>query len=710
MDNDALMRRLEREKNARKQAEALLEAKSLELYKANLKLSQQTDQLEEKIAERTEHLNKALNEARSASRVKRQFISNISHELRTPLNGVLGTLQLLSGRPMDDAQRKLINQAVVSAERLKVLISDMLDMSRLESGAVQLDEYEFNFGSMLRELVDSFIDQARQKGVTIRLSGMANSDLHVNADPVRLRQILFSLLDNAIKFTESGSVDIHVGLKDVTAQKFTLFVSVADTGVGIAPDKLDAIFEYFTQADDSANRRYQGAGLGLATSSQLLQMMDARLHVLSEQGKGSTFWFKMPVRHDNAINNSIENQHALLVAPYDGDRTFTLKDLAQAGMDVTVANDSQEMLKNLNDEQCHFDVVLIDERITECDGDIFLHEYPEVWRLRTVLLCLSKQKSLSHAITHRFVSVLERPLETALLSPLLSLLNEAGEYWSDPFEEVLVSHEVTKATAPSAFSELQTHTEGEAPNQPKEFSDCWRGKVLLVEDNRVNALIAIEMLKILEIETVWVMDGSEAIKALKQDRFGLVLMDCQMPIMDGYEATRRIRAGEAGEDVKLIPIVALTADNPRQGLHSFMMCDMNGWLPKPLESSRLLMEMNRHLLKRDFASEISFDARLKSNPPLGLALLQHWQSCLAELMHESSDLHREKSDTWMQESMALLVEIADALNVDALLSKIRDSASHPSEQGEWQSVFVGALSELKQHINSKLHAIQEAFH
>lgn len=739
MDSEALIRRLEREKKARREAESLLETKSLELYKANVKLSLQTDQLEERIAERTEHLNKALAEARSASRVKRQFISNISHELRTPLNGVLGTLQLLAERPADEAQKKLINHATVSAERLKVLISDMLDMSRLESGAVQLDEYEFNFGNMLRELVESFVDQAKQKGVSICLSGMANSDLHVIADPVRLRQILFSLLDNAIKFTEQGCIHVHVGIKDVVHDKLTLFVSVTDSGVGIAADKLESIFEHFTQADDSANRRYQGAGLGLATSSQLLQMMDARLNVSSELGVGSTFWFRIPVRHENAVTASPQQHHVLLVAPYDGDRSFTVKDMAQSGIDVSIANDSQEMLEKLAGPHCDYDVVLIDERITSFDKDIFAKHFPEDWRQRAVLLCLSKQKGLPKAISHRFVSVLERPMDMALLNALLCLINEAGEIWQASLSGVPVASDlaegVTASSMPAMGEEVLSlapvidavvSTKDQVDQAPETLNvldmnlvvaDCWRGRVLLVEDNHVNALIAIEMLKVLGIQAEWVVDGSEAIKVLQKSPFALILMDCQMPIMDGYEATRRIRAGEAGDNARLIPIVALTADNPRQGLHSFMMCDMNGWLPKPLEGSRLALEMKRHLLKREYASDMSFDARLKNNHPLALALLQHWQQCLAELTLENNDTKKANTDTkkantdaWIQDALGLLVEIADALDIETILTTIREASVSDKDARNLKGVFVNASSELKQHIKSKLHAIQEVFH
>ncbi len=692
MDSESQLRRLEREKKARKEAEKLLETKSLELYKANLKLSQQTDVLEAMVEERTEHLQRALHEARSASRVKRQFISNISHELRTPLNGVLGTLQLLNERPLDSAQNKLVNQAVLSAERLKVLISDMLDMSKLESGAVQLDEYEFNIGSMLRELVDSFKEHAVAKSIDIHLNGMANSDLHVIADPVRFRQILFSLFDNAIKFTDRGAITINVGVKDVTTGKLTLFVSVADTGVGIAADKIEAIFENFTQVDDAASRKFQGAGLGLATSSQLLQMMNSRLQVQSTPGDGSIFWFRLPVKHELSAVSSVEGCRVLMAAPYDGDRTFTVKDLAKAGIDLTVVNDSQELLDRLRDDSANFDAVLLDERISERDKNWLDAHYPDYWRQRTVLLCLSKQHALKQAIHNCFVSLLETPLETQHLAALLSLLNEAGEVWDEPSIEPALSVVSSAVVEQDEFDEPQALVEENA---------CWRGKVLLVEDNSVNALIAIEMLKLQGIGFSWVMDGSEAIKALQKDNFELVLMDCQMPVMDGYEATRRIRAGEAGDSVCMIPIIALTADNPTQGLQSFLSCDMNGWIAKPLEYSRLLVELKKHLLRADYAAEFSFDTRLACYPSLAVALLTQWQQSIGTMLQENylSDSN--------QDILSLLAEISSALDLPEVLDKLRDATSTTQDMSTYKKTVIAASTEVLQLIKSKLHAMQE---
>lgn len=696
MDSESQLRRLEREKAARKEAEKLLESKSLELYKANLKLSEQADVLEAMVEERTEHLQRALHEARSASRVKRQFISNISHELRTPLNGVLGTLQLLNERPLDTAQKKLVNQAVLSAERLKVLISDMLDMSKLESGAIQLDEYEFNVGGMLRELVDSFKEHAVAKGVTIRLNGMANSDLHVISDPVRLRQILFSLLDNAIKFTDTGRITINLGVKDVTAGRLTLFLSVADTGVGIAADKIDYIFDNFTQADDAANRKFQGAGLGLATSSQLLQMMNSRLQVESILGEGSTFWFRLPVQHELSVASSAEGCRVLMAAPYDGDRTFTVKDLSQAGIDITVVNDSHELLERLRDGNANYDAVLLDERISERDKATLDAQYLDYWRQRTVLLCLSKQHALKHAIQYCFVSLLEKPLETPQLVALLSLLNEAGEVWDEP-----LAAPTNTEQHPVAVSSKDVHSESDDLQQPIEEKDCWRGKVLLVEDNRVNALIAIEMLKLHGIGFSWVMNGSEALKALQKGNFELVLMDCQMPVMDGYEATRRIRAGEAGEDMRMIPIIALTADSPAQGLQSFLSCDMNGWIAKPLENSRLSVELKKHLLRADYAEEFSFEARLASYPSLAVALLTQWKQSINTMLQENFQAESH------QDILSLLAEISSALALHHVLAELGDATSLTHDKRAYQTTVKAAATEVVQLIKSKLHAMQE---
>ena len=706
MDNESLVRRLEREKLARKQAELLLEEKSRELYKANLKLSSHTADLERTVSTRTEHLQRALQEIQSASRIKKQFVSNISHELRTPLNGVLGTLQLLSERPIDVAQKKLITHALLSAERLKVLISDMLDMSRLESGDIELDEYEFNLGSLIRELVGSFVEQAEQKGIDIQLSGMVLSDLQVISDPVRLRQVLFNLLSNAVKFSDRGCVTIHVGFKNVKAGQLMLYASVADEGVGIPEHQISTIFENFTQLDDASNRRYEGAGLGLATSSQLLQMMDSRIRVFSEPDRGSTFWFSIPLKHDIALAESCDGCQVMLLAPYDGDRTVTVKEMSQAGFDVTVVNDTQAMLNKLEEGNCEYELVMIDERIVAQDCDLLKTTYPPYWRQRTALLCLSKHKALPVALEHQFVTLLESPVEMSELSAAISVLNEAGEVWQESADKVSLSQHILQdlAVAEESPSEQSQHLV-QAKESPVAES-CWRGKVLVVEDNRVNAMITIEMLNSLGITSHWVMDGKQAIEALQNERFELVLMDCHMPVMDGYEATRRIRAGEAGDALKLIPIVALTADNPAKGLHSFMLCDMNGWIAKPLESQRMDMEMKRHLLRREYASEYSFEARLQTNPKLSVALLQHWQQTLNDMIAEN--LRGALSDD--ENSIALLAEIADAMSIDSVREQLHQNVTQRHAGNHKINLFDSAARELIQHIKSKLHSLEEVLH
>lgn len=695
MDNDDLLQRLELEKRARKHAEAELESKSLELFKANLKLAQQSEDFEETLKQRTEHLQKTLYENRSASLLKHQFISNISHELRTPLNGILGTLQLLLERPKDQEQKKLVGHALISAERLKVLISDMLDMSRLERGEIKLDEYEFNIGALARELGENFGQQASAKGVDLFLHGLAKSDLQVIADPVRLRQVLFSLVENAVKFTEHGRIDVTIGVRDLDGEQVSLYIAVSDTGIGIEEDKIDAIFDQFSQGDSSPSRRFQGAGLGLATASQLLEMMGSRLQVISELGKGSCFWFAIPLRHDVSLLAKPEGAKVMMVAPYDGDRSFTVKDMASAGMDVTVMNDSQAMLSGLEDPDANFDLILLDERISTQDKLLLEQYFPRVWSQRTALLCLSKKQALKQAIAHKFVSVIERPLEMKSLDALLALLCEAGEVWED-VSPLVVPEKYTRSEELADMSDVDFHRDSK-----------WRGKVLLVEDNRLNALIAIEMLKSLGVEHHWVENGLEAIEAMKDQLFELILMDCQMPVMDGYEATRRIRAGEAGASNRLIPIIALTADNPSQGLHSFMKCDMNGWISKPIESSRLLVEMQHHLLRKEFVGDYSFEAKLSTNPALANALLKHWQQTLLQLSDEYSNGAFDEKLERSEPALALLVEIADAFELPGTLNTIQSFLVERNHD-ELPHVFDSTMTEIQQHIKSKLHALAEA--
>lgn len=692
-DDDLLLRRLEREREARKHAEKLLETKSRELFQANNDLANVADDLEAKIRERTEHLNKALSEARRAGRVKQQFITNVSHELKTPLNGIMGVLQLLNERPQDATQQRFIDEALLCADRLQVLISDMLDISRLESGAVQLDEVEFDLSELIKETVSHFKENARAKNIIIKLTGLLNNSVMIIADRLRLRQVLFNLIENAIKFTDSGSVTINLICKDIDTENLTLFINVSDTGCGISQDHIADIFNVFTQADETSSRRYQGAGLGLPTANELIGIMGGNLKVQSIENVGSTFSIKLPVQHTLKAC-PIENQHVIFLAPYDGDRAVTQKEILSIGLHVEVANDPSELVSKLNND-LENPIILVDERIANRDADMLLENLNEQQLSRALLVCLSKQVSLSMASKLNLSGLIEQPVSISELKSFLGLfLCQRIE----PISESVVQVEKKQNSEHTTddWADNFTHLEK------------WKAPLLLVEDNRVNALVVSELLKKHGVIFDWVMDGKQALDALQRNTYGMILMDCQMPVMDGYEATRKIRNGECGERVIDIPIIALTADNPENGLQDFLKKDMDGWLPKPLSQIQLERELHRHLLEPTYQINDNSRHSLSSNQLLMYALLETWQDDIEfiSLQRKQDDIRLDLNDPTCP--IYYMAEIVEALEESELSTQIRNAIGQHHTDVKLAYVFDNTLLTIQQLLRAKLFKIEGA--
>jgi signal transduction histidine kinase/CheY-like chemotaxis protein len=374
----ALQRRLERERAARKQAEALLEEKSLALYQSNEALKAAAARLEAEVEARTRELAEALRRAEAATRAKSEFLAVMSHEIRTPLNGVLGTAQLLQLTPLDEEQRVCVDLIRRSGDGLLLIINDLLDFSKIESGRLELESQAFSVTSEASSLLALLRPTADSQGTALVGDLRADLPAQVVGDGLRLRQVLSNLLSNAIKFTRGGSVQLRVEALATTDTACTLRFAVEDTGIGIAADALPRIFEPFTQADSSTTRRYGGTGLGLAISARLVGRMGGRLEVDSAPGRGSTFHFTLTLAlapraganprpatpHEEV--RPLPPLRVLLAEDNAVNQALGLRLLAKLGLQVTLAVDGAEAVKKASEAE--FDVVLMDLQMPQLDG------------------------------------------------------------------------------------------------------------------------------------------------------------------------------------------------------------------------------------------------------------------------------------------------------------------------------------------------------
>ena len=377
-DISVLTRRAERERLARKQAEKILEEKSLELYEANQKLKMIAENLEREVEQRTSELKEALRTAEKAAQAKGEFLAMMSHEIRTPLNGILGTAELLDlSENLDQTQREYVQIIRRSGKTLLVLINDILDFSKIEAGQLELDLHPFMLMPELASLTSLYFPLAEEKGIALISEFSSALPEGMISDSTRLRQIIGNLLSNAIKFTHQGSVTLSVGWKSRTSAD-ELIVSVKDTGIGIAKGKMDRLFKPFSQADLSVTRKYGGTGLGLVISSRLVEALGGTIAVDSTLGQGSTFSFRIPAKSvaikDNQVFSASADELAsnlkplkILVAEDNAmNQLVLLKLLEKLGYAADIANNGLEALVRIRED--HYDLVIMDMQMPEMDG------------------------------------------------------------------------------------------------------------------------------------------------------------------------------------------------------------------------------------------------------------------------------------------------------------------------------------------------------
>ncbi|MGD9723893.1 MAG: response regulator [Pirellulales bacterium] len=533
--------------------------------------------------------------AEAACHAKSQFLANMSHEIRTPLNGVIGMLDLLAGTDLSAKQQRYAQIAKSSADSLLSLINQILDFSKIEAGKLELDIADFDLRTVMEDTVEMFAGRAQQKSIELACQISPDVPTSLRGDPDRFRQIVINLVNNAIKFTEQGEVVVRATLDRQSEEQTVVRLAVSDTGIGIPPERHGRLFHSFSQVDVSTTRKYGGTGLGLAITKTLVELMGGQIGFESRPGHGSTFWCTLSFGRQSAEQRDVcripQELRRLRVLALDDNATnleILREQFTSWGLSLTTVSEGVQALETLRQAAAAgrpYDLAILDVQMPDMDG------------------FQVAQAVRADAVIRDIVLLVFTSMGQDLDEMDLAALSLSG-YIHKPVRQSRLLDAIVNATSQA----LVVRSQLPAACAPAKDAQTQRGaRVLVAEDNEVNQIVVSEILARAGIECRVVGNGRTAADLATREHFELVLMDCQMPDMDGFEAARHIRTHESASPFdaprRRVPIVALTANAIKGDRERCLAAGMDGYLTKPIEPTTLVETVRSYLEGRQHAAE-----------------------------------------------------------------------------------------------------------
>jgi len=611
----------------------------------------------------------ALDMAEESLRLKSEFLASMSHEIRTPMNGVLGMLGLINQSELTEQQKHYVQLANSSAQSLLTIINDILDFSKIEAGKLDLEIIEFDLIKQFSEFTESMAVRAHEKNLELILDLTEINQSRVMGDPSRLRQILSNLVGNSIKFTNEGEIIIKASICDAE-DKLTLLCTITDTGIGIPSNKMSSLFESFTQVDSTTTRRFGGTGLGLAIVRQLCELMGGSVCVTSKINEGSCFEFTIQLQKSTQSkiempNVDIKGTKILIVDDNSTNLTVLKVQLEIWGAIVTQAQNGHHALDIIENNDIQFSVAILDMQMPVMDGATLgklLKEHPKTTKTKLIMMTsMSERGDAAYFANLGFSAYFPKPATTSDLFNALSIVLDDGETLK--LAKPLVTHDF--------LSNIPDRSTVEISHLPR------LARVLLVEDNRINQMVLAGVLSNLNLHADIANNGVEALAQLKNSSadnpFEIIIMDCQMPELDGYEATAAIRKGQAGERYINIPIIAMTANAMKGDREKCLDFGMDDYVAKPIDRVVFKGKLCTWLGERKpLYLEKEFNKLLVNSIPTGLdkALVVWTKESFLRRIRNNMILAKKLIEVFLEESPYLIRKLIIAMNSNQLTEVI----------------------------------------